>query len=95
MACSVSGAGEHIIRTALARSVGEAFMMFEDADPHDILHRTLVEIFWNPCRNRGEPSPNAGMILLTKSETVRLWCAFTTPSMAIAYASSVDPVPKV
>lgn len=41
------GAGEHIIRTALARSIGEAFMMFEDADPHDILHRTLVENFWS------------------------------------------------
>lgn len=26
---------------------------------------------------------------------VRLWCAFTTQSMAVAYASSVNPKPKV
>lgn len=41
------GAGEHITRTALARSVGETFMVSEDADPHDILHHTLVEKFWS------------------------------------------------
>ncbi|KAF8348325.1 asparaginase [Amanita rubescens] len=97
MACSVSGAGEHITRTALARSVGETFMMSEDADSHDILHHTLVEKFWNPCKSRGELNPSAGVILLTKtgsSNSVRLWCAFTTTSMAIAYASSADPIPK-
>ncbi|KAK2464249.1 hypothetical protein APHAL10511_003706 [Amanita phalloides] len=97
MACSVSGAGEHIIRASLARSLGEPFMMSEDIDPHDVLYHTLVEKFWRPCRSRGVSSPNAGLILITKAEsisTVRLWCAFTTPTMAIAYASSTDPVPK-
>ncbi|KAM6502028.1 asparaginase [Amanita muscaria] len=100
MACSVSGAGEHIVRTNLARSIGEAFARSEDVDPHDVLYRTLIDKFWsmhNPCRARGEPSPNAGLILLTKSDecnSVRLWCAFTTPSMAIAYTSTVNPVPK-
>jgi hypothetical protein len=29
------------------------------------------------------------------SRIVRLWCAFTTPSMAIAYVSSRYPTPKV
>ncbi|KAG5654406.1 hypothetical protein H0H81_003230 [Sphagnurus paluster] len=31
----------------------------------------------------------------TNQIEVRLWCAFTTPSMAIAYASSVSTTPKV
>lgn len=51
----------------------------------------------------GSEKPQAGIILLTKEPnsdssegfTTRLWCAFTTPSMAIAYASSFDPKPKV
>ncbi|PFH53818.1 hypothetical protein AMATHDRAFT_73230 [Amanita thiersii Skay4041] len=97
MCCSVSGAGEYIIRAMLARSIGEELMKHVDADPHDILYRILVEKFWDPCRSRGEPYPNAGVVLLTSNEDtnlVRLWCAFTTPSMAIAYASLRDPVPK-
>ncbi|KAF8628882.1 hypothetical protein AX15_003668 [Amanita polypyramis BW_CC] len=97
MACSVSGAGEHIVRAALARAVGEAFMISGGIDPHEILYRALIEKFWNPCKARGEPNTDAGLILLTKngdSESVRLWCAFTTPSMAIAYASTLHPVPR-
>lgn len=33
--------------------------------------------------------------ILTLDLAVRLWCAFTTASMAIAYASSYDPKPRV
>lgn len=45
--CSCSpGAGEHITRSALARSVGEALKEAgEDADTHEILHRVLLDRF--------------------------------------------------
>lgn len=43
-----------------------------------------------------------GGILLTiyykfieSNSTVRLWCAFTTPSFAIGYCSTEHPIPKV
>ncbi|KAF8639581.1 hypothetical protein AX17_001483 [Amanita inopinata Kibby_2008] len=92
-----SGAGEHIMRAMLARSIGEALSSSEDIDPHDILFRTLVDRFWIPCKDRGEINPNAGVLLLTKDEdtnSAKLWCAFTTPSMAIAYATTANPMPK-
>lgn len=51
-----------------------------------------------PCRNRGVLRPEAGILLLMAEEeddkvAARLWCAFTTPSMAIAYASLKSPKP--
>ncbi|KIJ68067.1 hypothetical protein HYDPIDRAFT_107683 [Hydnomerulius pinastri MD-312] len=105
MACSISGAGEHITRAGLARSIGGAVRAAKgsqrqhdpEVDVRDLLARTLAE----HLRTRGEPSPNAGVLLMTKeaqedSDVIaRLWCAFTTESMAIAYASSEKPVPKV
>ncbi|KAL0956396.1 hypothetical protein HGRIS_002543 [Hohenbuehelia grisea] len=76
-------------------------------DVHEALRRTLVDRFWAHTRARGEPDPSAGVILLTKEcriersgrntqiySDVRLWCAFTTPTMAIAYASSSQTKPK-
>ena len=45
MACSVSGTGEEIVRANLARSIGEAYD--SSTDPHELLHRTLVEQFWS------------------------------------------------
>ena len=42
-----SGAGEHIVRAALARAIGEAFMISENTDPHDILYHILIEKFWS------------------------------------------------
>lgn len=36
-----------------------------------------------------------GRLEYLQLSVVRLWCAFTTPSMAIAYASLKSPKPKV
>ncbi|KAF5380495.1 hypothetical protein D9615_004576 [Tricholomella constricta] len=114
------GAGEHITRAMLARTIAESFQFAiaktEDVDVHDILYHVLLEKFLAPCQKRGVIDPEVGVLLLTSEETgdktnggyfvardqasqahdveVRLWCAFTTSSMAIAYASSVNPNPK-
>ncbi|KAF7361680.1 hypothetical protein MVEN_00511500 [Mycena venus] len=72
----------------------------EDVDVHAILQRVLAEEFWIPNRSPSNPDPSAGVVLLTTEEdgegemTARLWCAFTTPSMAIAYASPGNPLGK-
>ncbi|KAJ7747339.1 asparaginase [Mycena metata] len=100
VACSVSGAGEYIVRVSLARLVCDAITKDEDPDVHEILQRVLAEDFWKPSRSPANPDPSAGIILLTSEEDAdarpiaRLWCAFTTPSMAIAYASSENPQGK-
>jgi len=50
---------------------------------------------------RGDTHPNAGVLLMTKEAQEsgdvipRLWCAFTTESMAVAYANSETLTPKV
>ncbi|TFK26524.1 N-terminal nucleophile aminohydrolase [Coprinopsis marcescibilis] len=70
------------------------------ADTHTILQQILGKEFWEPYRKKDELSPSAGILLLTKETgengeaSVRLWCAFTTPSMAIGYASPRHPKPK-
>ncbi|EGN99669.1 hypothetical protein SERLA73DRAFT_179800 [Serpula lacrymans var. lacrymans S7.3] len=101
MACSITGTGEYIVRTMLARSLGEALRKPADVDTHEVLQQVLVDQFWVPIHERGEPTPNAGVLLLTKEiddgqAIPRLWCAFTTETMAIAYASSEpgDTSPK-
>ncbi|KAF8894041.1 nucleophile aminohydrolase [Infundibulicybe gibba] len=70
MACSISGAGEHIIRAALARRLGDAFgrrgVSGDEIDPHHVLEDVLVNDFWRPCRQRGELTPSVGVVLLTK-----------------------------
>ncbi|KAH9858714.1 N-terminal nucleophile aminohydrolase [Lenzites betulinus] len=94
-ACSVSGAGEYITRMSLARAICETVEAAGDGeDTHDILQRILGQQFHKLCLERGETSPQAGVILLVKEyddggePRPRLWCAFTTESMAIGYASS-------
>jgi len=104
MACSISGTGEHIIRTNFAQRLGEALRVAaqsdEGEDPHDILNRILVDDFGDTCHKLRENNPSAGIILLTAEESgsgdakVRLWCAFTTPSMAVACSSTKDVNPK-
>ncbi|KAK7005745.1 nucleophile aminohydrolase [Favolaschia claudopus] len=112
IACSVSGAGEYIVRANLARAIVDALNSAspssassaeeeeeEDVDVHAILQRVLTEEFWLPNRSPTNPDPSAGVVLLTTAkdndgEVVRLWCVFTTPSMAIAYASSRYPQGK-
>ncbi|KJA20720.1 hypothetical protein HYPSUDRAFT_141856 [Hypholoma sublateritium FD-334 SS-4] len=99
MACSVSGTGEHIVRANLARKIGEALRSARDKggeDPHDVLDSVLIE-FWESCCEQGEVSPSVGVILLVDAgddSAVRMWCAFTTPSMAVGYASTESPKPK-
>ncbi|KAG7098750.1 hypothetical protein E1B28_000660 [Marasmius oreades] len=98
MACSVSGAGEYITRASLARSLGRA-MARSFEDPHDVIRHVLEEEFWIPSKRLGDSHPNVGILLVTREEdlsrtVVRLWCAFTTPSMAIAFASTANPSPK-
>ncbi|KAF9469911.1 nucleophile aminohydrolase [Collybia nuda] len=104
IACSVSGVGEYITRAALARTIGENFAshMSEGIDfsPHDILHKVIMDNFWQPSVRRGILQLDVGVLLLASeldkdgNVKARLWCAFTTPSMAIAYASSKNPKPK-
>jgi taspase (threonine aspartase 1) len=46
MACSISGAGEHIIRCGLARVLGEALQSPEsDVDTHEVLLQVLNKQF--------------------------------------------------
>jgi len=99
-----TGTGEHIIRTNLAQRLGEALRVAAQSDDgedaHDILKRILVDDFGDTCRKLKEDNPSAGVILLTAEESgsgdakVRLWCAFTTSSMAVAYSSTKDVKPK-
>ncbi|KAF9219618.1 N-terminal nucleophile aminohydrolase [Gyrodon lividus] len=107
LACSISGAGEHIMRAGLARTIADVLRPTEgsgqgdaEVDVHDLLTKTLLERFHIPIQTRGEAHPNAGVLLMTKeaqedgNAMPRLWCAFTTESMAIAYGSSEKPAPK-
>ncbi|KAF7321709.1 hypothetical protein MKEN_00692300 [Mycena kentingensis (nom. inval.)] len=97
MACSVSGTGEYIIKASLARAVGAAFASDTDPDVHEIIRRVLADDFWIATQSASNPDPSAGVILLTVEEDeegrerARMWCGFTTPSMAIAYASPSRP----
>ncbi|KAI0728134.1 nucleophile aminohydrolase [Fomitopsis betulina] len=98
-ACSVSGAGEHITRAALARSVVEAVEV-PNADTHETIRRILFSGLRGARHGPENGLPHAGLLLLMREQVgeatsvPRLWCAFTTESMAIAYASSMDANPK-
>jgi len=89
------------MRADLARSLCEALFASPE-NAHEIIQETL-ERFCASCKQRGEEEACAGALILTREQeedtnfgtTVRLWCAFTTASMAIAYASSYDPKPRV
>lgn len=100
-ACSISGTGEHIIKAGLARVIGDTFHFAknqEGTDVHDLLVNVLTERFYRPAVGHGILRPNAGVLLLTTesgNSKPRLWCAFTAEGMAIAYASSERPTPKV
>jgi len=92
-----------IIRSCLAQYLSETlFATFSEEDgfnTHSVLEHVITERLIKNC---GTSDPQAGIILLTKEHdnkspegyTVRLWCAFTTASMAIAYASTYDLKPK-
>jgi len=99
MACSVSGGGEYITRCSLARTLGEA--LHDPCDAHEVLQDVLTHSFSEPLRTRGERNPQAGVLLLTREMNesgdarARLWCGFTAKSMAIAYVTASDSLPKV
>ncbi|KAF8332780.1 nucleophile aminohydrolase, partial [Cantharellus anzutake] len=93
VASSVSGQGEAIIRLSLARRLGEmASTRLDEID------EIIKEIFEQP---RNDNPLEAGTLLLVKEAQddgtfkTRLWCAFTTASMAIAFATSERPQPQV
>ncbi|KDN46218.1 hypothetical protein RSAG8_04445, partial [Rhizoctonia solani AG-8 WAC10335] len=98
VACSISGAGEMIMRAFLAKELAEGVRR-PDCDAHEEIERTLNK-FIDMCAQRGSEHANAGVILIVAERhedgTIRprLWCGFTTHSFAVAYATSIDSSPK-
>ncbi|CAE6431034.1 unnamed protein product [Rhizoctonia solani] len=98
VACSISGAGEMIMRAFLAKELADSVRR-PDCDAHEEIERILNR-FIDMCAQRGSEHANAGVILIVaeprEDGTVkpRLWCGFTTHSFAVAYASSLDSSPK-
>ncbi|KAF8608789.1 N-terminal nucleophile aminohydrolase [Ceratobasidium sp. AG-I] len=98
VACSVSGAGEMIMRGFLAKELSEA-VRHPERDIHEEIERVLTE-FKEMCVERGSEHANVGVILIVveRQDTgvlrSRLWCGFTTASFAIAYATSIESAPK-
>lgn len=98
IACSVSGQGELIVQSSIAKTLAERIAAAE-GDTHDVLRSVLVDHFYSKWHRQGEHQPAVGVLLLTRGmdgdeSTTRLWCAFTTQSMAVAYSSSQHPKPK-
>ncbi|KAK7687047.1 hypothetical protein QCA50_009547 [Cerrena zonata] len=97
-ACSVTGAGEYIMRSILAKTICERLLAGVE-DVHEVLEQVLNK-FHTQCQALGEADAQVGVLLLVKeaddtgSVIPRLWCAFTTESMALAYATSSNPEPK-
>ncbi|CCM01487.1 uncharacterized protein FIBRA_03541 [Fibroporia radiculosa] len=95
------GAGEYIIQAALARSLSDALGSSSEGDTHEIIQQVLDQYVHVDRRPDVNTIPDIGMLVFTEEEsldgyaTPRLWCAFTTESMAVAYASSIDSKPKV
>ena len=75
-----TGAGEYIVRAALARRMGD--VVTSDRDTHDVLEQVLRETSnWD--------GHGAGVLVLVRHGlAAKLWCAFTTESMAISYGRS-------
>ncbi|CUA66885.1 threonine aspartase [Rhizoctonia solani] len=98
VACSISGAGEMIMRAFLAKELAESVRR-PDCDAHEEIERTLNK-FIDMCARRGSDHANAGVILIVAEHhedgvvRPRLWCGFTTQSFAVAYATSMDSPPK-
>ncbi|KZV86225.1 N-terminal nucleophile aminohydrolase [Exidia glandulosa HHB12029] len=99
LACSVSGTGEDIVRTGLARTIVETIVARGTDATHEVLHELLAETFWESSLASGELEPSAGALVMVRESdnsneadendsALRLWCAFTTPSMAVGYTTS-------
>ncbi|KAI9463591.1 nucleophile aminohydrolase [Lactarius psammicola] len=105
IACSVSGQGELIMQSSMARTLAEriAANTAAEGDTHDVLRSVLVDHFYSKWHRMGEhqasgwrasPYPGRGRGREHQYHSARLWCAFTTQSMAVAYSSSQHPKPK-
>ncbi|KAJ1304517.1 hypothetical protein OPQ81_005662 [Rhizoctonia solani] len=98
VACSISGAGEMVMRAFLAKELADSVRR-PDCDVHEEIERILNR-FIDMCTQRGGEHANAGVILIVAEShedgTIRprLWCGFTTHSFAVAYATSIDSSPK-
>ncbi|EPQ57291.1 N-terminal nucleophile aminohydrolase [Gloeophyllum trabeum ATCC 11539] len=97
MACSISGSGEYIIQSTMAQSLWREYHKSTEGDVHRLLKDVLTKF-----REDRDTERSAGVLMLTLeadepgiSPIPRLWCGFTADSMAIAYATSADPKPKV
>ncbi|KAJ2799442.1 hypothetical protein H4R21_003545 [Coemansia helicoidea] len=90
-ACSVSGTGEQIMRTLLARDCAR-----RPGDMFGALHDCFAEFCATPALS-AYPERCAGLILLRQcpdSGSTELGVAHTTPSMAYAYMSAAMPAPR-
>jgi len=96
VACSVSGTGEAIIRFSFAKTLCDVVSSAVE-DIHGAIEQTF-DIF---NRKHGDcTGAVAGALILTRhldgaSYDYRLWCAFTSQSMAVGFASTIDSKPKV
>ncbi|KLO16957.1 N-terminal nucleophile aminohydrolase [Schizopora paradoxa] len=97
VACSVSGTGEAIIRSSLAKTLCDAVSSSPD-DIHEAIERTLKDFSRKYVE---DPGVVAGALILTRQfegepgpYDCRLWCAFTSQSMAIGYASDKGHKPR-
>ncbi|KIY44473.1 N-terminal nucleophile aminohydrolase, partial [Fistulina hepatica ATCC 64428] len=106
VACSVSaGTGEYIVRAVLARTLCESIVAAyddRDVDIHALLQTAIIGNFWStgtePVGESFDHLSNTVVPLKPCLERIphlaRLWCAFTTPSMAVGYVSP-SKSPKV
>ncbi|GJJ08631.1 hypothetical protein Clacol_002850 [Clathrus columnatus] len=96
VACSVSGVGEAIIRLNLARKLSETLISADN--PEDALPRIFDDELAHAHISANNCPLAAGATLVIRDSsdgTVRLWCLFNTPSMAVGFASSENPQPQV
>lgn len=107
VAISVSGTGEQIMRSSLAKALGQAvtrcFELGADLDVHGAISDVISREFQDACEAAGDLETNAGAIILVNEEEdlestpfqLRLYVAFTTESMAIGWFSRGMARPKV
>ncbi|KIO32208.1 hypothetical protein M407DRAFT_66873, partial [Tulasnella calospora MUT 4182] len=104
---AISGTGEQIMRSGLAKALGQAvtrcFEPGADLDVHGAISDVISREFQDACESAGDLETNAGAIILVNEEEdlestpfqLRLYVAFTTESMAIGWFSRGMARPKV
>ncbi|KAH9979167.1 nucleophile aminohydrolase [Russula compacta] len=66
VACSVSGQGELIVQSSLAKTLAERIATTAEGDTHDALRSVLVDHFYSKWHRQGEYQPAVGVLLLTR-----------------------------